>query len=194
ISYYYDVYTDDDSSIIVPTKNDNLDTYAVRLDDIIDSVLRKSNAENVTVIAHSMGGLVIRRYMQIFGTGKVDRVLTSGTPHHGITDWVSTFCPLFGERLECRDMREGSLFLNKLNTEPLPDIPFHNVVATGCTLDGKDSDGVVLKESAMLEDAENIVIEGDCQGSELLHSTFVRDLHPGYVDAVKDFLEIKDGG
>ncbi len=189
-SYYYDVYTEDDSSIIVPTKNDNLDTYAVRLDDIIGSVLHKTGAENVSIIAHSMGGLVVRRYMQIFGTERVDRVLTSGSPHHGITGWVSTMCPVFGERLECRDMREGSLFLNKLNREPLPDVPFYNVVAVGCEMDGRDSDGVVLKESALLEGAENIIIEGHCRGSAVLHSTFVRDLHPGYREAVLDFLEL----
>ena len=188
ISYYYDVYTEDDSSIIVPTKNDNLDTYALRLDDIIDSVLHKTGSEDVIIISHSMGGLVVRRYMQIFGTEKIHSALTSGTPHHGISGWVATLCPLFGERLECRDMRQGSLFLNKLNREPLPDVPFYNIVATGCDMSGKDSDGVVLKDSAMLEGANNIIIEGDCYGTEMLHSTFVRDLHPGYHDAVKKFL------
>ena len=192
ISYYYDVYTDEDSSIIIPTKNDNLDTYAVRLNDIVNTVLAKTGADDVIIIAHSMGGLVTRRYMQIFGISKVDKVMTTGSPHHGITGWVSTFCPLFGERLECRDMREDSLFINKLNREPVPDIKFYNVVAVGCETDGKESDGVVLKRSAMLDGTNNIILEGTCEAVDLLHTTFVRDLQPEFFEIVKDFLVLDE--
>ncbi len=58
ISYYHDIYKEEESSVIIPTKNENLDTYAIRIKDTIDSVLYKTNSTKVTIIAHSMGGLV----------------------------------------------------------------------------------------------------------------------------------------
>jgi uncharacterized alpha/beta hydrolase family protein len=174
VSYYYDVYEQHDDSIIIQTKNENIDTYAVRIKDTVDRVLYWTGAEKVNIIAHSMGGLVTRRYMQIFGTDKVNQVLTAGSPHNGTFGLVADLCPVFGEDLECRDMKSGSLFLRKLNSQPLPDIPFTNIVAIGCDMNGQEGDGIVLEKSATLPGANTIVIEGECKGTETLHTNFIR--------------------
>ena len=189
VSYYYDIFTEDESSIIVPTKNENLETYAIRLREIIDSVLYKTNNSKTIIFAHSMGGLVTRRYMQIFGTENVDRVMLLGVPNHGVTGIIADLCPVFGENLECRDLRKESLFLNKLNAGIIPTIPVYNIVAIGCEMREGDGDGVVLRESAWLDFAENFIIEGDCNSGKILHSEFIRDIDDSeFIGIVRDFL------
>ena len=189
ISYYYDIYTEDESSIIVPTKNENLETYAVRLKEIIDSVLYKTNSSQAVLFAHSMGGLVTRRYMQIFGTDNVEKVMLLGTPNHGTVGIISDLCPLFGERLECRDLRQGSLFLNKLNSGPFPDISLYNVVAIGCEMREGDGDGVVIKDSAWLDGAQNFIVEGECETGRTFHTEFIKDVQNSeFFEIVRDFL------
>ncbi|MFW5852540.1 MAG: lipase family alpha/beta hydrolase [Nanoarchaeota archaeon] len=190
ISYYYDIYKEEESSIIIPTKNENLDTYAIRIRDTIDSILYKTNSTKVVIIAHSMGGLVARRYIQIFGESNVEKIMLLGTPNHGTRGIISDLCLIFGEALECRDMRKGSLFLNKLNREPIPDIPFYNVIATGCDMREGNGDGIVLKDSAWLEGADNFIVEGDCLNGKTLHTEFIKDVNnPEFYNIIKEFLE-----
>ena len=189
VSYYYDIFTEEESNIIIPTKNENLETYAIRLREIIDSVLYKTNNSKSIIFAHSMGGLVTRRYMQIFGTDNVDRVMLLGVPNYGVTGIVADLCPIFGENLECRDLRKDSLFLNKLNSGSTPNILLHNVVAIGCEMREGDGDGVVLRESAWLDFAENFIIEGDCDSGRILHSDFIRDVEDSeFIWIVRNFL------
>ena len=38
VSYYYDAFRKDDKYIVVPTSSENIDTYALRLKDLIDIV------------------------------------------------------------------------------------------------------------------------------------------------------------
>src|SRR3989344_3003522 len=79
-----------------------------------------------------MGGLVARRYIQIFGEDSVQLLLMTGTPNKGIVGRVRDFCPLLGEGLECRDMQEGSLFLSKLNDPgQQPLLPMY-IIAGSC--------------------------------------------------------------
>ncbi len=179
ISYYYDIYSEHDTSIIVATKNENLDTYAVRLNDIIESVRFKTQSDKVIIMAHSMGGLVARRYMQIFGSEHVEKIMTFGTPHNGTYGIIADLCPVFGGELECRDMHHGSLFLNKLNSKPLPDIPFYNAVAVGCDMGMGSGDGVILNRSAWLPGARNFQINGSCQGPDTLHTEFIKNADEG---------------
>src|SRR3989338_2397738 len=117
-SYYYDAFRKEDKYIIVPTKTESIDTYALRLKDLIDIVKERTSKPKVNIIAHSMGGLVARRYMQIFGDDDIDKLIMLATPNKGIADAISDYCGLIGENRECADMDENSLFINKLN-DPL---------------------------------------------------------------------------
>ena len=60
-------------------------------------------------------------------------------------------------------MNENSLFMNKLNRDSLPQIPVYNIVGTGCEMNGKQGDGIVLEEKATLEGTQNYIIEGKCR-------------------------------
>lgn len=49
----------------------------------IDEILISTGSEKVDIIAHSMGGLVTKRYMQKYGSEKIDKFVDIGTPHLG---------------------------------------------------------------------------------------------------------------
>jgi pimeloyl-ACP methyl ester carboxylesterase len=52
------------------------------LDEKVDKILKKVKTEKVVLMAHSMGGLVVRGYVEAHPS-KVDRVVTVGTPFLG---------------------------------------------------------------------------------------------------------------
>lgn len=178
-SYYFDIFKEPENYVVVQTKSENIDTYAIRLHELIGTVQYKTGRPKVVIIASSMGGLVARRYVQIFGEGKVAKLILIGTPNGGIAGNVADFCPVIGQSLECRDMSEGSLFLNKLNRGSLPAVPIYSIVGTGCQMSGGVGDGIVLERNAVLEGANSFLINGTCSGLEFLHSTLLDvDKHP----------------
>ena len=182
-SYYYDVYAGPENAGLVQTKTENIDTYAIRLREIIDETRRRTGQGRVTLVAHSMGGLVVRRYLQIFGESSVERVIMIGTPNAGISDQTAEYCTFLGEDLECRDMKEGSLFLNKLERSPVPGIPVSVIVGSGCDMRGEDGDGVVTARSATLPWARNLALNGTCSGIGTLHTTMLDvDAYPAIYD------------
>jgi pimeloyl-ACP methyl ester carboxylesterase len=70
----------------------------------------------IDLVAHSMGGLVARFYLQLLGGARrVDRLVTLGTPHHGTH--AATFIP----SALVRQLLPGSPFLQHLNAQPPPD-------------------------------------------------------------------------
>lgn len=77
----------------------------------VDSLLARTGAAKVDVIAHSMGGLSTRAYLRE-EPGKVRRVVFLATPHRGT--WAAYFA--FGEGRG--EMLPGSDFLRDLNADP----------------------------------------------------------------------------
>ncbi|MEI8124019.1 MAG: alpha/beta fold hydrolase, partial [bacterium] len=53
------------------------------LKDKIDKVLLQAGAEKVDIIAHSMGGLLSKYYIEHYGQDKVDKFIDIATPHLG---------------------------------------------------------------------------------------------------------------
>jgi pimeloyl-ACP methyl ester carboxylesterase len=53
------------------------------LDSLVNKVLKKTDSEKVILIAHSMGGIITRAYVQSDGASKVDTLITIGTPFYG---------------------------------------------------------------------------------------------------------------
>ncbi len=178
-SYYYDSYYKGEY-IIVPRKTENIDTYAIRLKEMIDMTKLLTGKDKVVIIAHSMGGLVARRYMQIFGEHDVDKLIMMGTPNFGIKGRILKFCDVFGATKECQDMAADSLFINKLNDPKRQPTrtETYMIIGTGCDMSGEDGDGVVTKASATLFGVENHYIEGSCD--ELLNT-----LHSDLLDISK---------
>jgi triacylglycerol esterase/lipase EstA (alpha/beta hydrolase family) len=86
----------------------DIDGYVPLVERAVRDLLAASGADKVAIVAHSMGGLVARAWMRAHGTGRVARVITLGTPHHG------TALARFGPGLNAVQMRPGSAWLRAL--------------------------------------------------------------------------------
>jgi uncharacterized alpha/beta hydrolase family protein len=190
-SYYYDKYYQPDDIILVQTKSENIDTYALRFKDLVDEIKIKTGRDKVNVLAHSMGGLVVRRYIQIFGDNDINLLMLVAVPNNGISGRIKTFCPIRGNSLECNDMSEGSLFLNRLNIRLVTnEIKIYNLIGTGCLMDQGVGDGIVTTESANLTNAINILVEGNCNKLEFLHNDILDiNKYPEVYEYIISFLK-----
>lgn len=193
-SYYFDYLNEPDKISILYTKQDSIDTYSIRLSEIIKDVKYRTGKEKVILITHSMGGLVLRRYMQIFGDESIYKAILIGGPNKGITESAYNSCKLFGENTECNDMYEKSLLINKLNTQKKPlNTKIYNIIGTGCETYGDDGDGVVTNTSAYLEFADNnYYINGNCSDGafDYLHIKMINPKkHPETLKIINEILK-----
>ena len=174
-SYYFDFMKKPEGYQSVQIKSENLDTYSIRLKEIIENVKYETQSPKVIIIAHSMGGLVARRYVQIFGNESVDKLILINTPNEGITGKSSQYCGIFGAVSECENMDSKSLFINKLNNEKTDLIKIINIISKGCSMDLGDGDGVVLKNNAILQspNVQNFFVNGSCSGVDVLHNSIL---------------------
>ena len=178
-SYYYISYFNLGSYTVSAQKSERVENYALRLQEIIELLKYRTGSPKVVIVAHSMGGLVAREYMALFGTSSVDKLITINSPHHGVAGNVQQWCDIFGALKECEDMREHSVFLQRLNAKPVPP-QVYVIRSTGCSMDnGKTGDGIVTNESGYLEGAQNFLIQGQCT------DRFQSDLHGNVLDPDK---------
>jgi len=56
---------------------------ARQLADEIERICEETQASQVVLVGHSMGGLIARAYLRDHGAARVARVITLGSPHHG---------------------------------------------------------------------------------------------------------------
>lgn len=132
-----------------------LDLQGGELSAIIQAVLSNNPGKGkVILVAHSMGGLVAREYLQglsrDFGTlqyipyrGDVDKLITVGTPHQGsdiaaICSQYRIICEWLGydpSSAAIADLRPGSVALNTLNNmqaHPLPGtVAYYSIIGRG---------------------------------------------------------------
>ncbi|HYD03432.1 MAG TPA: alpha/beta fold hydrolase [Alphaproteobacteria bacterium] len=177
-TYYLETYNDLLGLTVSESKTTGIDTYALRLKEYIEYTKYMTGSEKVDIVAHSMGGLVVRRYLQIFGDENVGKVILIGTPNHGITERTYAFCKLFGATNECDDMKEGGLFLRKLNDQTNTAVvdEMYLVIGRGCDTDGEDGDGIVVAENSLIKSIpeENILyVQGSCSGTNSLHNVLL---------------------
>jgi hypothetical protein len=143
----------------------------------------------VIIISHSMGGLVTRRYAQLFGDDALAGVVFIGSPQKGISTRIGRYCRILGHNQECRDMEEGSLLLNKLDQD-LIGVPSLNVIGIGCSMNGGDGDGVVLTSNAKLVGSKELEVRGTCTGTTLLHNSLLNIAkYPVVYSAITNFLD-----
>jgi pimeloyl-ACP methyl ester carboxylesterase len=173
-------------------KSERIENYALRLREILEEVKKNVPNHKVNIVAHSMGGLVVREYLDLFGVKDLEKVVFINSPHHGVTGKVQKFCSLIGASKECEDLSAGSVFLQRINSKQLPKgIDYYNIRSKGCLMETEDGDGVVTLESAYLSGAEDIIISGQCLDSlqSGLHSDVLNpELYPEIVNILKDIL------
>jgi triacylglycerol esterase/lipase EstA (alpha/beta hydrolase family) len=91
----------------------SLEALALRLKRNIDAKIRGGR---IDLVAHSMGGLVARFYLQrLGGARRVDRLITLGTPHLGTH--AATFVP----SALVRQLLPDGPFIRHLNALPPPE-------------------------------------------------------------------------
>ncbi|MBU1974870.1 MAG: alpha/beta hydrolase, partial [Nanoarchaeota archaeon] len=190
-SYYYVTNYDIVGMDVSVQKEERIENYAIRLREAIQSLKQKTQADKVNIVAHSMGGLVVREYLSLFGDLDTAKIILINTPNKGVSGRTSQLCSIVGSKRECEDLEAGSVFLNKLNSKELVG-DIYAIRSTGCDMDGVQGDGIVFEDSAKLEGAKNYVINGTCTDTlnSNLHTQILNpNLYPELLDLILEILE-----
>ena len=93
-----------------------------QLNQRIEAVCATTGSKQVTLLGHSMGGLVCRSYLARHGSARVERLITLATPHAG-----SALARL-GIGQNAREMEPDSLWLRDMAGErlPIPTVSLRN--------------------------------------------------------------------
>jgi pimeloyl-ACP methyl ester carboxylesterase len=95
----------------------SIDAFAEQVAQKIDAILAETGARKVVAIGHSMGGLVLRAYLRLYGGAKLARLVTLGTPHEGsVHAWIAAGACL-------GQMRPGSAWLAALGAPQCDAVP-----------------------------------------------------------------------
>ncbi len=178
---------------LITQKTDGIENYAIRLKDQIELVKKLTGKTKVDILAHSMGGLVVRSYLDLFGTDDVNKVILLGTPNKGITGRVRQLCSVVGAKKECEDMYSDSPFMANLNDnqEVLQDVDSYTIRANGCIVGGLDGDGIVFSKDVPLNFTKNYEINGSCTDilDTNLHVRFIDpELYPETFQLIRQIL------
>jgi pimeloyl-ACP methyl ester carboxylesterase len=151
-----------------------LDHFAQQLGERVEEICRATGSVQVIVVAHSMGGMAARAYVaRLKGGGRIARLVTLGSPHHG-----SRILP--GAPGRCAgEMRWGCGWLEQLAKDEAGCAP---VPVT--SIYSGDDEFVAPQDSARLPGANNIRLEGKGH-VELLASPEVHRLVAGEIAAAR---------
>ena len=84
------------------------------LKEKVESVITQTGAEKVDIVAHSMGGLIAKLYMQKYGGDKVNKFVDIATPHLGSASALRTL--MYGDDLGFRIKKLSILNLNEIKS------------------------------------------------------------------------------
>ncbi len=136
---------------------------------VAESVARiqhKYGVEQVDIVAHSLGGIVARYYVQVLaGDGQVRQLITLGSPHQG-TDW-SRMAPL----AHVRELRPGSETFIRLAACPAPRLTQAVAVSGGLDILMRP------KGSEWWEGVRNIALRGVGHAGLLFSNRVVEIIH-----------------
>lgn len=133
---------------LAPVFND-IDGYVEQLARRIDEVCAAAGTERLLLVGHSMGGLVSRAYLRRHGNGKVAKLVTLGSPHHG------SRLAVMGPGRNARQMIPGSEWLAGLNAPGAVPLPAATVSIYSC-----QDNYVMPQDSPVLEGAKVVPLAG----------------------------------
>lgn len=61
----------------------SIDDFVPIIAEAVTELCRDSGQDRIVIVAHSMGGLAVRAYLDVHGDSHIAKVITLGTPHHG---------------------------------------------------------------------------------------------------------------
>lgn len=194
-TYYIGVYNSDGKIVSAPSKEESISTYAQRLSNVVELVKFRTGRNKVNIVAHSMGGLVAREYINNGGESSVHKLIMIGTPNHGTYGGANTLCELVGgASVECAEMRAGSDFITFLNSgdETYGNVKYYTIAGSGCVVNGIDGDGLIRRSSVELNGAKNVKVDGKCEGwsNKDFHSNLLDpSKYSQTLEYVKQFLK-----
>ncbi|MFO1005308.1 MAG: alpha/beta fold hydrolase [Planctomycetaceae bacterium] len=168
-----------------PSTQKPIDDFAVQLQSVIHSL---EGIDEIHLVAHSLGGLVVRKWCQDYSDPRVKRLVMIGTPNCGAEladmlqrNWI--FRGVFGPSgQQLVSNAEG--FINQLAR---PTMEFAVIAGAKGTPDGYnplipgDDDGIVTLKSALLPGAvDSITVAG-------LHS--FQPWNPEVIAAARRYLK-----
>jgi triacylglycerol esterase/lipase EstA (alpha/beta hydrolase family) len=134
----------------------SIEVFAQQVAQKIDAILAATGARRVMVIAHSMGGLVMRAYLRDFGGAKIARLITLGTPHEGsMHAWLAMGVCL-------AQMRPGNAWLAALGPPPADAPPIVSLWSWHDSM-------IAPQTSSRIDFGENVELAG------VAHNALLRD-------------------
>jgi pimeloyl-ACP methyl ester carboxylesterase len=127
----------------------DIDAHAAYVANEVRQLRRMCGGARVTIIAHSMGGLVARAALRLLGPGDISQIITLGTPHHG--SLLARLLP----GLPHRQMQPDSKWLATLNADQESRLP----VPVTCIYSTHDN-LVIPAASGALAGASRIELRG----------------------------------
>ena len=127
----------------------SIDDYAPLLEERVQALCAATGAARIAIVAHSMGGLAARAWMRRYGSARVARVITLGTPHHG------TALARFGPGANAVQMRRDGRWLRDLAASEGPDVRARIV-----SIYTHHDNIVAPQDSSVLPGARNIAVGG----------------------------------
>lgn len=144
---------------------EGVEPLAERLAEFVENVfLACGGRGSVDLVAHSLGGLVARLYLQEHdGARRVDQCITVATPHLG------TYSSYWAPTAVGRQMRPNSQFLSRLNDRKVraPGVRFFSIWA------GMDL-MVLPRQNAIYPEGDEACIHGAGHAGILLHPECMR--------------------
>jgi len=113
------------ATITLETPFSDIEQMAGQLERRIAALRAETGAARVSLVTHSMGGLVARAYFRRFGGEHVARFVTIGGPHQG------TVLARLGLGRSARQMEPGNAWLAGLNGGGAPPVPTLAIWTTG---------------------------------------------------------------
>ena len=118
----------------------------------IDQAKKEQGVNKVDYVAHSMGGLIGRYYIQeMNGANSIDHYVSISTPHYG------TYVAWLGIGEAAKQMRPGSEFLTKLNADnPLYGSIKYTSIWTKTDEIVLPAENAILRNSRVMPEVKNV--------------------------------------
>ena len=127
----------------------DIDRYAAAIEARLARIQHAAGGRRVTLVCHSMGGLVARAYLRAHGGARVAQVITLGTPHGG-TILAATAAGANGKQMRARSVWLAELAEFERAAWPCPMVSVFS----------HDDNLVVPQLSAHLPGARNLPLAG----------------------------------
>jgi predicted alpha/beta hydrolase family esterase len=162
---------------VAPIFTPNFRAIFARIEDYVDElhaeierIAAASGEPRVVLVCHSMGGLAAREYVRRHGTGRIAKLVTISSPHHG------TVLANVGLGANARQMCRGCEFLSALERSERD----HPLAIPVVSIYSPHDNLVAPQETSRLAWAKNIALPGlghvDILASERLFAVLFDEL------------------